>query len=159
MPPGFFSSLKSAALSPYAFVAYIGLTLAWVYVAVAQHRLKRISKVITAVPADQRGPLLAKEYNVFPRSGLSAEDWIRSRKHMLFFLAFLAILIAVVLITVIAMTGKVPITEEPKETVITDPQVGPTRIPKEMTDPLPNVSGELLGSWFWAPRRASPCNP
>jgi len=144
MPPGFFSSLKTAALSPYAFVAYVGLILAWAYIALAQHRLKRISKVINAVEPDERGALLAKEYSVFPRAGLSAEEWIRSRKHLLFFWAFLAVIIAVVVLTTIALTGKVAVTDDPKETVIADPQIDPTRIPKEMTDPLPNLPGEAL---------------
>jgi len=33
---------------------------------------------------------------------------------------------------------------EPKETLITDPQIGPQRIPSRMMDPLPNVTGDAL---------------
>jgi hypothetical protein len=125
-------------------LAYIGLILAWVYVAIAQHRLKRMAQVIKEVPADQRASLLAKEYNVLPKAGLSADQWIRSRKHSLFFFAFLAVLMAVVLIAVIALTGKTSIAEEPKETIIADPQIGPGRIPSAMMEPLPSLSGDAL---------------
>src|SRR5690349_21152371 len=104
MPPGFFEGLRTAATSPYAFVAYICLILAWAYVAIAQHRLKRVSQVIAQVPREQRASLLAKEYNVLPRSRLSAEQWIRSRKHTLFFLAFLALLLASLVLITVALT-------------------------------------------------------
>lgn len=144
MPSGFFSSLKTAGTSPYAFAAYIALICAWVYVVVAQYRLKRISKIIAEVPAEQRAALLAKEYHVLPRSGLSADQWIRSRKHTLFFFAFLSILVAIVVVVVIALTVNPRPADDPKETVITDPQIGPNRIPKEMTAPLPNLSVQAM---------------
>jgi len=60
--------------------------------------------VITQVPPQERAALLAKEYNVLPRSGLSAEQWIRSRKHTLFFLGFLLLLIAGVVLATVALT-------------------------------------------------------
>jgi hypothetical protein len=104
MPSSFISGLKTAASTPYAFVAYVCLLTAWVYVGIAQQRLKHISKAIGQVPQKDRAALLAKEYNVLPRSGLSAEQWIRSRKHMLVFLAFLALLVAGVLLIAIALS-------------------------------------------------------
>ena len=104
MPQSLISGLETAAKSQYAFVAYICLIAAWVYVVVAQSRLKRISKAISLVPAEQRGALLSKEYNVFPRSGLSAEQWIRSRRHTLFFIGFLALVVAALIVIVVAMT-------------------------------------------------------
>jgi hypothetical protein len=106
MPPGFITGLKIAATSPYAFVAYICLVIAWVYVATAQYRLKRLSKVIEHIPAEDRAKLLEKEYNVLPRAGLSAEQWIKSRTHTLFFLAFLALLLAGLMLTTIALTTR-----------------------------------------------------
>src|SRR6266496_24498 len=104
MPVSFIDGLKTAATSSYAFVAYVCLVSAWVYVAVAQHRLKQVSKVIAQVPPESRAALLAKEYNVLPRSGLSAEQWMRSRKHTLLFFACLALMIVALLITVVALT-------------------------------------------------------
>jgi len=104
MPQGFISGLKTAATSPYAFVAYLCLLSAWAFVVVAQQRLRRIAKVIGQVPPKDRAALLAKEYNVFPRSGLSAEQWIRSRRHTLLFYAFLSLVIAALALATVALT-------------------------------------------------------
>jgi hypothetical protein len=103
MPPGLISGLKVAASSPYALVAYVCLLVIWACVWIAQQRLKRISKVIGQLPPEDRAALLTKEYNVLPRSGLSAEQWIRSRKHMLIFYAFLALVVAGVILIAIAL--------------------------------------------------------
>jgi hypothetical protein len=56
-----------------------------------------------AVPEKDRAALLAKEYNTTPRKGLSAEQWIRSRKHLLLFLTFVALVVAIAVVTVTAM--------------------------------------------------------
>lgn len=103
MPNGFFQSLKTVATSPYAFVAYIVLVIGWVYVAVAQYRLTRISRVLSKVPPKDRATLLAREYAMYPRTGLSAEQAIRSRKHTLLFLGFLAVVLAAVVLMTIAL--------------------------------------------------------
>jgi hypothetical protein len=71
--PSSFIGLQAAATSPYAFVAYICVVAAWTYVALAQHRLKQVAKIIAEVRPEERAALLAREYNVLPRSGLSAE--------------------------------------------------------------------------------------
>jgi len=100
VPPEFFSSIKTAATSPYALIAYVCLLAAWVYIAARGFRLRQISKIIMAVPENDRAALLAKEYNTTPRKGLSAEQWIRSRKQMLLFLAFIALVVAVAVVAV-----------------------------------------------------------
>lgn len=81
----FLDNLGMVAKSPYALLAYIGVIIAWVYVVTAQARLNKIAKVITSLPEKDRAALLAKEYSTFPRSGLAAKDWIRSRIHYLIF--------------------------------------------------------------------------
>ena len=67
----------------------------WTYVAVSRYRLRHISSVIDKIPENQRAALLAREYSIFPKSGLSAEQWLRSQRQRLVFLAVLALLIAI----------------------------------------------------------------
>ena len=103
MPQGFFSAIKTAAASPFGVVAFIGLIVAWAYLEIGQYRLKRVSKIIRAVPEQDRAALLAREYSTFPRTGLSAEQWIRSRQYQYRFYAVLAAIVAVTLVTITAL--------------------------------------------------------
>ena len=96
--------LREVASSPYAFVAYVAVVAAWAYVATAQYRLRTISKIIGNLPEGERAKILLKEYNTLPRSGLTAEQWIRSRRQMLFFLAFLALLVCTTILIVITVS-------------------------------------------------------
>ncbi len=99
----FLDNLQDVAGSPYAFVAYIAVLLAWVYTTVARHRLGKIAGALKDLPENDRSKVLLKEYSTSPREGLSAEDWIRSRRHMMVFLAFLSLMICVTLVLIIAL--------------------------------------------------------
>ena len=68
-----------------------------------RHRLERIASVIDKVPPDQRPVLLGREYSTFPRSGLSAEQWLRFQRQRLVFYGVLALLIATALLIAIAL--------------------------------------------------------
>jgi len=103
VPPEFFSGIKTAATSPYALIAYICALAAWACVTIARYRLSRISKIIAQVPEKDRASLLAKEYSTFPRAGLSAEQWIRSRKHLLLGYAVFILIIAAAVVAVTAI--------------------------------------------------------
>lgn len=102
----FLKHLQDIASSPYAFIGYISVVSAWVYIATAQHRLKTISKIIRDLPEEDRAKVISKEYNTTPRSGLSPEQWIRSRLHTLYFLAFFAVIICATILIVIAIYTK-----------------------------------------------------
>ena len=103
MPQEFFSSIKAAATSPYALIAYICALGAWVWTTIAQYRLKRISGIIAKVPEKERTALLAREYSTYPRTGLSAEQWIRSRKHLLLAYAVFALIVAAAVVAATAL--------------------------------------------------------
>jgi hypothetical protein len=105
MPQGFFSVFKTAAESPFGVLVFLSLLVAWAWVTVAQYRLKRISKIILAVPEQNRAALLAREYSTFPRTGLSAEQWIRSRQNQYRFYAVLAVIAALTLIVVTVLSS------------------------------------------------------
>jgi hypothetical protein len=102
-PTQFLNHLKDTAASPFAFVAYLAVVGAWAYIIIARHRLTTIAKTLNALPEDRRAEILLKEYNTTPRKGLSAEQWIRARKHVLILVSFLATLIAALAIAGMAL--------------------------------------------------------
>ncbi len=95
----FLSELREVANSPYAWAAYVVLVTAWAIVAVNSRRLRAIKDI----PAKERADVLKKEYLTKPHSGLSGEQWIRTAKHRYVFIAFLATLITIVIITGVAL--------------------------------------------------------
>jgi len=96
--------LKDVGSSPYAFAAYIAVVAAWVYTTVARYRLGKIAKLLKDVPPQHRAKVIEKEYSTLPRSGLSAEQWIKSRQHVLLFVAFLSLLLCLTIIVIIALS-------------------------------------------------------
>lgn len=102
----FFDKLEVVSTSPYAFVAYILLIAAWVYVIVSRARLKRVANSLEKLPLDERAGLLAREYSTFPKSGLDAEQWLKSKRQQLLFWAFLAVILAVIILGTIALVSK-----------------------------------------------------
>jgi hypothetical protein len=137
----FLKNLPAAATSPYAFVAYLGVVAAWTYITVSQRRLKAIE----SLPPAQRAARLKDEYKVLPRSGLSAEQWIRSRRHTLLFWGFVIVMVAVVTLGTVAMVitpgesrASEPVAEMPRsmgklEVMVVAPDGGPPRFTGNIT--------------------------
>jgi hypothetical protein len=98
----FLSQLRSVGTSPYAFAAYIAVVAAWVYTTVARHRLNKVAEVLKNLPPKDRLKLIEQEYKTSPRSGLSAEQWIRARRQTLLLVAFLSVLICATVVVIIA---------------------------------------------------------
>lgn len=99
----FLLNLRIVAASPYAFAAYVGVAAAWTYTTVARHRLDRIAQLFKDLPPDDRIRTIMREYSTVPRSGLSAEQWIVSRRHTLFFVGFLSLLVCTTIVVIIAL--------------------------------------------------------
>jgi hypothetical protein len=99
----FLNSLKDAATSPYAFLGYLAVVSAWVYLARSHHRLTVLARAINDLPKNKRADLLFKEYNTSPAQALDPEQWIRTRLQMLWFAAFLAILAVIAAVTLAAL--------------------------------------------------------
>ena len=95
-------ALPVVTTSPFAFIAYVVLVAALIYIFIAQYRLRTIARVIEALPLKERGPTLRKEYNTSPARGLTAEQWIRARRHQLLFFAFLAVILCVLVVVILA---------------------------------------------------------
>jgi hypothetical protein len=95
----FIEGLKTAATSPYAFVAYVCLVAGFIFWLVSESRLKAIGRL----PAKEQAAVLKIEYNVFPREGLSGEQWIHSRRITLTFWAFVVLIVAIVLLGTVGL--------------------------------------------------------
>jgi hypothetical protein len=104
MPQSLIFALRQAALSPYAFIGYIAVVGAWAYVVSARNQLRLFADDLKQLPKADRWKAVQQRYNVFPREGLAAEDYLRSRRQSLLFLAFLSIVVAVVVVVTVAMT-------------------------------------------------------
>ena len=142
----FLEALQTVATSPYAFVAYVCLLAGFIYWLVSQVRLNAIARL----PAQEQAAVLKKEYNVLPRSGLSGEEWIRSRRQTLTFWAFVVLIVAVVLLGTIGLLKVNPTTPmgtpTTKDTKIADtsPTTGPEGASPVVVPPLdipPIVNG------------------
>lgn len=131
--PDFLTHLKETASSPFAFVAYVCVVAAWVYVVVARHRLNKVAGIISELPEEQRTVVILHEYKTTPKEGLTAEEWLRARRLTLIFYSFLATLIA--LIAVIGMT--VSKGAEPQGHVAPSPVPSATNSPSPAEDEIP----------------------
>ena len=98
--------LREAARSNYAVVAYIGLLAAWVYVAVNRSKLQATTKSLKVLDAEHRAEALRRLYPEFPTSGMSADEFIRSRRNAQFLIAFIAFLVAIVAIATLALAHR-----------------------------------------------------
>jgi hypothetical protein len=114
----FLGQLKEVAKSQYSFAAYVVLVVGWMYVVVANHRLNKVSKLLKEVPLSERTSVLLREYQTVPKDGLSGEQFIRSRRHLYFLLGFIAILVVILVLSVIALTRSQGNVGETKETMI-----------------------------------------
>lgn len=97
------SALPQAAVSPFAFVAYVILVIGFIYSTVTQQRLKRITNVIKDLPEDQRAALLTREYPEYPSRGISSEQYIRLKKHRSILIIILAIIMVILILSTISL--------------------------------------------------------
>jgi hypothetical protein len=111
-----FAALRQVAGSPLALLGYALLLASWTYVALARHRLNRVASIISKIPEAQGAQILERAYSTFPKSGLSAEQWLRSQRQGLIFFGLLAALIAAAVLVGIAL-----VEESRRNDVVTKP--------------------------------------
>jgi hypothetical protein len=107
----FLVSLKDVAASPFSLIAYLAVLGGWVYLGKSGQRLQEMSRRLDAlkdVPESDRASILKKEYNLLPRAGLSANDYIRLQKIKLVFTAFALVIGVLFLFGIIAFVNKAP---------------------------------------------------
>ena len=117
--------LGTAALNPLAFVAYIVAIIAWAYLRHRVQRNKNLLDRINAFPREARAEALRAEMGAVPlKEGLSAEQWIRSRIHLYYFLAFIVLCSVVVILFAISSfqsaygKAQVPPAEDPNRAIM-----------------------------------------
>jgi hypothetical protein len=86
-----------------AFMSYVVLVVAWGAIAFRINRNQQLLRNLEKLPPDDRLPALQLEVNgVQLRSGISPEQWIRSRIHQYLFLGFAALCLVGVLLFIIS---------------------------------------------------------
>jgi hypothetical protein len=97
-------AIPEAASHPFALLAYLAVLLAWVVVA---FRVKRNSNLLEGIhhlpERDRLDALKAEMGHVDVPDGLTATDWLKRNRQQYYFIAFLALLFAAVVVLVIAM--------------------------------------------------------
>ena len=92
-------ALPHVAASPLAMFAYIISIGAYVVVALRVRRHKNLLEHLTALPEKDRLKALETELGATKfRAGISAEQWLRSRIHYYYYMAFLATCITIIII-------------------------------------------------------------
>lgn len=101
------SALPSAASNPLALVAYALLVSAWVAISLKVNRNKHLLANLEKLPEGDRLQALELEMGaVRMKAGLTANEWIRSRIHLYYFLGFVLLCAVVVIVFAIAATTR-----------------------------------------------------
>lgn len=105
---------------------------------------------LRGLPPGKRAGILAKEYGLMPKAGLTGEQWIRSRKHSLYLIAFLAtLLIALIMFAIAAgrtmsepgKSGRDEARPTPEATITPSPVPDPKGVRcDDLTDPWVNYT-------------------
>lgn len=99
----FLAALREASSSNYAFVAYVGVLAAFAYVAVTRAKLQAMTKSLAVLSASERAEALRRLYPEFPTKGMTADEFIRSRRNAQILIAFIVLVIATVAIVTIVL--------------------------------------------------------
>jgi hypothetical protein len=84
----FLNALSQIKGDPLTLVGYVVLVAAWVAIAISSKKARALFRTIKNLPEEDRLKALSLEYRTSPKSGLSAEQWIRSRLHLYLFSGF-----------------------------------------------------------------------
>jgi hypothetical protein len=99
----FLAALREASRSNYAFVAYLGVLAAFAYLAVTRAKLQATTKSLAVLAAEERAEALRRLYPEFPTTGMSADEFIRSRRNAQILIAFITLVIGAVAIATIVL--------------------------------------------------------
>lgn len=102
-----FSGLPVVASSPSALLAYLVVILAWVVIAWRVNRHKNLLVNLEKLPPHDRLKALQDEMGMVEvASGLSPEQWIRSKVHLYYFLAFAVVFLSFVILFVVGAASQ-----------------------------------------------------
>jgi len=85
--------LESIAQYPFAVVGFIVLVGAWLVASLNYNKARKLLSTIKELPEQHRLKAIELEYKAAPRSGLSADQWLRHRQYLYVLVAFVLTLI------------------------------------------------------------------
>jgi hypothetical protein len=126
-------SLPVVATSSYAFLAYLAVVLAWVIIAWKVRRNRTLLENLEKFPEPDRIKIVRDEMGITLKTGLSPEQWIRTRIHKYFFIGFLVTAIVILFIFLVSAfasrQGKVSVD---------------VTAPEENVNPSPNGHADMM---------------
>ena len=96
-------ALPTVAGSPLALIGYLATIAAWIWAITRNRRIKLVLEHIKDIPEGDRAETLRNEMGVVLPDNISAEEWICSKKHQYFLIAF--IVLALTILTIIAIAA------------------------------------------------------
>jgi hypothetical protein len=103
------AALPHAASSPYAFVAYVSVVVAWVVIALKVKRNAQLLAHIDKLPPKDRLAALQLEMGTIRiKENMTPEEWLRGRVHSYIFYAFCILCLASVVVFVVAYSARKP---------------------------------------------------
>jgi hypothetical protein len=119
-------ALPNAATSPYAFVAYICVVVAWVVIGLRVKRNAQLLAHLERLPSGDRLAALQLEMGAASiKGGITPEQWIRAQVHKYLFLGFAILCLAAVVVFVVAYSVRRPGTADVDITPYSDSQGHP----------------------------------
>jgi hypothetical protein len=106
---GAFTALPAIATSPLAFVAYIAVVVVWAIISWKVRRSKELLTSLQKFPEKDRLDAWKVEAGIAHLgSGLSPEQWIRSKIQLYYLLGFSIVFICLVMIFAITAATQIP---------------------------------------------------
>ena len=103
-----FSGLPAVASSPFALLVYLVIVIAWVVIAWRVTRNKNLLRSLDKLPDHDRLKALQSEMGVVElESGLNPEQWLRSKLHFYYFLAFAIVFLSFVILFVVGAVSQI----------------------------------------------------
>lgn len=99
-------ALPTVASSPLALIAFLSLVAAWLIIGIRVQRNKNLLKNLEKVPPNDRLQALRDEMGrVRIKSGLTPEQYLRSRIHLYWLIAFVTLCLVILLILALAASS------------------------------------------------------
>lgn len=104
----FLSQLSVAATSPYALFAYLFLITANLIIALRLISNRTLSNNIGKLPPNERAAAFQQTTGVVLPKNITAEEWLKGRKHQYFLFAFLTAVICITTVIIITVAEPAP---------------------------------------------------
>jgi hypothetical protein len=104
MLDNFLKALPLVARHPFSFLGYVALLAVWLITTIQIQKANKLFGALQALPEGQRLQAIQLEYRTTPREGLSAQEWLESRKMTYVFAAFGSTLFSALVVCAFAIS-------------------------------------------------------